>query len=247
MRMESLLAANHDEYDEEGGASSAMSTVPFERYDEEFLSLSEQVRRSLDSLNDDLEKGGVTSVESDLKMSSNLLSQCDDLLKQMGLEARGADNAESKKELLGKVKVCKSKLSSLKSDYEAARNRADRAGLGLDPSTSGASGGGLKNDHRERLLRTNDQLSRQNETLENARRIMADTEGVALEITDELGRNRETIESAKGRVRDVSGLTNRARRIVQSMNRREVQQKLAMYVVSFALILVIIVIMFGMR
>ena len=220
-----------------------MSTVPFERYDEEFLSLSEQVRRSLAALDDDVGNGISTSTESDLKMASNLLSQCDDLLKQMGLEARGVDDATAKRDLLAKVRTCKTKLSSLRADYDSIREKVDRSNLGLETRSPGSSGSG----HRERLLQTNDMVSAQNDTLENARRVMADTEGVALEITDELSRNREKIESAHSRVRDVSGLTNRARRIVQSMNRREVQQKLAMYVVSFALIIVVIVIMFGMR
>ena len=76
---------------------------------------------------------------------------------------------------------------------------------------------------------------------------MSDTEGTAMEITSELSRNREKIESAHSRVRDVSGLTNRARRIVQSMSRREVQQKLAMYVVSGVLILLVLVILSNMR
>ena len=76
---------------------------------------------------------------------------------------------------------------------------------------------------------------------------MSDTGETAMEITSELARNREKIESAHGRVREVSGLTNRARRIVQSMSRREVQQKLAMYMVSGGLILLLIIILFNSR
>jgi len=240
--MESLISSAHPTDD-----AGTMSSIPFDRYDEEFLSLTEQVRRSLSSLEGDLESnGGSSSVESDLKMTANLLSQCDDLLKQMGLEARSAGDAQSKAELLGKVKKCKSKLSGLRSEYEAARTKMERSHLGLDNGNAPRSGG-LSNDHRERLLKTNDQLENQNRTLDRARRVMAETEDTALEITEELGRNREKIESAHGRVRDVAGLTNRARRIVQSMNRREVQQKLAMYVVSAALIIVLIVILINIR
>lgn len=75
---------------------------------------------------------------------------------------------------------------------------------------------------------------------------MAETESVALEITEELGRHRETISSAHGRVRQVSGMTNRARRIVQSMGRREVQQKLILYGVAGAVLLVFLMLLYGM-
>jgi|EP00984_Skeletonema_dohrnii_P035818 vesicle transport through interaction with t-SNAREs protein 1 len=75
---------------------------------------------------------------------------------------------------------------------------------------------------------------------------MAETEGVALEITEELGRHRETISSAHGRVRQVTGMTNRARRIVQSMSRREVQQKLILYGVAGTIVLVFLMLIYGM-
>jgi hypothetical protein len=64
---------------------------------------------------------------------------------------------------------------------------------------------------------------------------MAETEDVALEITEELARNRETIESTHSRVRGVSSLTNRARRVLVSMQRREVQQKMVVYGIGIAL------------
>ena len=64
-------------------------------------------------------------------------------------------------------------------------------------------------------------LASQNATLENARRVMADTEATAGTITEELARNRETIESAQGRVGELHGMTNSARRTVQNMQRRK--------------------------
>ena len=223
-----------------------MSPIPFDRYDEEFEELTSQVRRSLQSLKTaDIES---SSVQTDLQMTSNLLSQCDDLLKQMSVEARGIDDADTKAKCLSKVRQCKSSLSDLRSEYETENTKFERSALGLGGSgRDGRRGGGLSDEQRDRLLHTNDQIASQNRTLDNARRIMADTEETAMEITSELARNREKIESAHGRVREVSGLTNRARRIVQSMSRREVQQKLAMYMVSGGLILLLIIILFNAR
>ena len=75
---------------------------------------------------------------------------------------------------------------------------------------------------------------------------MAETESVAMEITEELGRHRETIGNAHGRVRQVTGMTNRARRIVQNMSRREVQQKLILYGVAGTIGLVFMFLLYSM-
>uniref|UniRef100_A0A6U3TNS8 Vesicle transport v-SNARE N-terminal domain-containing protein n=1 Tax=Skeletonema marinoi TaxID=267567 RepID=A0A6U3TNS8_9STRA len=233
------------------------SSIPFERYDEEFLSLTEQVTSKLRPL--DPSTASSTSLpptaEADVKMAHNLLLQADDLLKQMGLEARGVDDAAVKRDLLAKVRVCKTRLANLRDDYESAKNHIDRSSLGLNEDIelggrngSNNSGGGRNrtNGSKERLLSNTDTLQSQSDTLANARSVMAETEGVALEITEELGRHRETISSAHGRVRQVTGMTNRARRIVQSMSRREVQQKLILYGVAGTIVLVFLMLIYGM-
>jgi len=223
-------------------SSNMASDLPFERYDAEFLSLTSQVQSSLASLQ------SAGDPQSELNFCKNLLSQCDDLLKQMSVEARSASDAGTKQDLLKKVRVCKTRLANLRDDYNSSKTNLERDSLlGGNGSDNNNNNGKLdSNGHRERLLQAGENLSAQNDTLENARRVMAETEDVALEITSELGRNREKIQSATGRVRDVSGLTNQARRIVQSMSRREVQQKLAMYVISFLIIVTFLVLMYRM-
>ena len=86
--------------------------------------------------------------------------------------------------------------------------------LGLDSKTSCGT-----NDDKE--LNNNIQLRSQNETLANARGIIAETENVALDITQELSRQRDTISSTNDRVDEVTSITDRAQRIVQSMTRRK--------------------------
>ena len=151
--------------------------------------------------------------------------------------------------------MCKARLANLRDDYEAAKSHVERAGLGLGSNqangpaggrSGGAPGGGRGGRGKERLLSNTDALQSQSDTLANARSVMAETESVALEITEELGRHRETIASAHGRVRQVTGMTNRARRIVQSMGRREVQQKLILYAVVGAVLIVFLILIYGM-
>ena len=121
------------------------------------------------------------------------------------------------------VRVCKTRLANLRDDYEAAKGYVERGSLGLTNDVeSGGRDTGQRSGYggKERLLSNTESLQNQSDTLSNARSIMAETESVALEITEELGRHRETIGRSHGRVREVTGMTNRARRIVQSMSRR---------------------------
>lgn len=205
------------------------SSIPFERYDDEFASLMEQVKQSLNS-----------KEHESIKYTSSLLSQCDDLLKQMAVEARGVGDATAKRDLLAKVRTCKSQLADLKEQHSTVLSEMDRESLLGKKNGSNYS-------NKERLLENETSLEKQNDTLENARRVMAETEDVALEISSELGRNREVLGSAHGRVHEVSGLTNRARRILQSMTRRQVQQKLAIYAASIGIVIVFLIILWNMR
>lgn len=207
-------------------------SAAFQRYVEEFNSLRQQIQSSLDdplSLADDLENGG--------GQTQSNIDQCDELLQQMALEARSSSaDASQKKELLGKVKTYKSELQTLKDDYNKKSLMAGRSG-------SGGSG----DQHKERLLKQQEMLHNQNSQLDSARRVLQETEQVALEITEELGNNRATIESAHSRVRQVTSLTGRARRIVGSMSQRASQQKMLLYGLSGSIIIVFFIFLKWLR
>lgn len=201
-----------------------MSSASFQRYNDEFRSLKKQVQDSLQDGFRDEEVGDTGS----------LLSQCDELLQQMALEARSVADAGTKRELLQQVRGCKSELQALKDEHNKQSLMAS--------ARSGSAG----NNH-ERLLQQQEMLTKQNSQLENAMKVLEETEAVAMEIGEELSHNRETIESAHGRVRQVTALTGRARRVVQSMNRRAVQQKMLMYGISASVVIVFVALLWWMR
>jgi len=186
----------------------------FQRYDDEFQSLIRQVRASFGS------DGGFKDEEiADAATNTvDCIDQCDDLLQQMALEARSVPDASLKRELLAKVRSYKGELQNLK-DEDNKRSLM----------SSARGNGSSSDDHRERMRQQQEMLQNQNKTLDSARRVLQETEQVALEITDELSNNRATIESASGRVRQVSSMAGRARRIISSMNQRSRQQKMLMY------------------
>uniref|UniRef100_A0A7R9WQ52 t-SNARE coiled-coil homology domain-containing protein n=1 Tax=Craspedostauros australis TaxID=1486917 RepID=A0A7R9WQ52_9STRA len=199
----------------------AHSYLPFQRYDEEFKSLTQQVQASLQQSDED----GTVHTEA-------LIMQCDELLQQMALEARSVSDSSLKRDLLQQVRGYKSELQS----YKDERDRQSLLG------GSRQSGGG-SSAHRQRLMDQQDMLEQQNSRLDNARKVMEETEQVALEIGEELSHNRETLQSAHGRIHQVTSMTGRAKRIVQSMSQRAVQQKMMLYGLSASVVIVFFILL----
>jgi vesicle transport through interaction with t-SNAREs 1 len=210
----------------------------FQRYDHEFQSLLHQIQQSIQ----DNTNGRAPGPSS---YSDNLFQQADDLVKQMALEARSiGDSANLKNDLLQKVRKCKSQVATLQTQSQQRQLFHDNNGHDDDDD-----GNNKNNNGHDRLLqrqqKDEDLLVNQNDTLERARRTMLETEQVALEITEELSHNRDKLMSAHGRVREVSGMTSRAKRLLNSMSQRAVQQKMIMYGVSIGLVLGFLILLYS--
>ena len=137
--------------------SADYSRINFDQYDEEFNNICQQVQKSL-------------TEEPPSQYTSSLLQQCDDLVQQMNLEARAVSDTSLRNTLIQKVKACKAEYQRLKSESERQGLMGNRGSRG--------------EDERLMLQKNEDTLASQNDTLERARRTMADTEMVGLEIID---------------------------------------------------------------
>ena len=202
----------------------------FKAYDEEFNSLSREISRNISDLkaagqDEEAASAGLT------RQLEALLSQAADLIKQMEVEVRSHDSA-TRKVLQDKVLHYKKSLASHRSDFERAKEAAERSALGI---------GSKSQEQRQRLLDVNDKLAMQNEKILAATRTVAETEEVGLEIVQELGRNREKIQSAHSKVKEFSGLTDTARRMITSMQRRDIQQRFILCFIAMVLIIAIAV------
>ena len=222
----------------------------FQRYDDEFATLTKQVKSSFNDNNnnggggggggykDDEESG--TTTETTNTSAGDMLDQCDELLQQMALEARSSEtDAGVKRELLVKVRNYKNEIKSLKDENNKRSLMSSRNNSGM--------GGNNNNSQKQKLLQQQEMMTNQNNQLDSARRVLQETEQVALEIGEELQSNRATIESAHGRVRQVTTLTGRARRVVASMNQRAVQQKMLLYGLAASVVIVFFIFIKWMR
>ena len=206
--------------------------MSFDTYNEELQSILSKLRSSLSTDTD-------TPSLADLKIIHELLQQGDDILKQMGLEARGVDDADIKRELLGKViyiylydymcaslltdhaptkhkcqvRIYKTDISKLREEYNTIKDCIERSSLGLDNDSN--------NNEDSHLLNNNIKIRNQNETLANAIAVAAETEQVAMGITQELDSQRETVNNTQQQTDEVISITERAQGLIQSMQRRK--------------------------
>ena len=207
----------------------------FEAYDTEFSALTQSIGKEFANLRAiEQEDGGNENSGAAIRMIEALFMQSSDLIKQMEVEVRSHDGP-TRKQLGDKVNHYKKSLLIQKTEFTVCKNKIAKASLRSDNSIDEAHG------DRSRLLGVNDKLYRQNEAIESAQRTVFETEEVGADIVEELGRNREKIQSAQDRVREFGGVTDGARRLVSSMQRRNSQQKFFMYALYASLLVAVLV------
>ena len=101
------------------------------------------------------------------------VAQLEGIIKQMKVEVRSQEPA-TKAALSIKVQSYEKALAGMKSDLGKAREREEKDAL-FGGGGAGVGGTGAM-AQRQRLLETNERLANQNRTIENARKVMAETE-----------------------------------------------------------------------
>ncbi|CAM9594337.1 unnamed protein product [Chrysoparadoxa australica] len=188
----------------------------FDSYNEEFRALSSEIAKGISHAT--TYETEAVAKRTELRKVDALLGQASDLIKQMDVEVRSASDVPTKKDLQAKVATYKQSLSRLKSDYTRAVQAEERAGLMGDQDHLFAQGrGSASQQQHDRLLQTSDMLERQGGYLESSKRMVAEIEDVAMDITSELGRNRETIQSAHSKVKETNSAMEVAKGAVDRM------------------------------
>nr|XP_060618410.1 vesicle transport through interaction with t-SNAREs homolog 1B [Anolis sagrei ordinatus] len=81
------------------------------------------------------------------------------------------------------------------------------------------------------LLQGTDSLNRASQSIERSHQIAAETDQIGSEIIEELGEQREQLERTKGRLVNTSENLSRSRKILRSMSRRLMTNKLLLSVI----------------
>ena len=124
-----------------------MSNQIFAAYDQEFNNLSREIQKNISELKNDSSSATMSPIHSDglIRQIEALLTQANDLLKQMNVEVRSHDPA-TRKILTEKMAQYAKIVSSHKMDFERAKEQVQRSALIGDRSMA----------DRQRLLDTND-------------------------------------------------------------------------------------------
>ena len=191
------------------------ASTSFQRYLEEFQTLSRQVEQCIHNhhqkqqqqqqqpQHQDRRRTNINDDGEQEEGAEELIRQCDELLQLMTVEARSVDVSSilSKADMLDQMNACKLRLQILK-------DQSERQSL-----FSGTN----QQRHRDRLQQQQDQVISQNLQLENAKRTLVETEEIANSISIELLRNRNTITSSQNKIQNVSSMTNQASKLIKSM------------------------------
>jgi hypothetical protein len=134
-------------------------------------------------------------LDSSQSQHRRLVSEARSLLRQMTVEAHDSDKSD---EWLQRIQIYSDQLQIIQRDAERATLLGSRVRTGDS---------------------NNDMLTRQLDTLEQAKRTLAETEEIAGGIVDNLQDNRTAIESSRQKISSLLGLTQQANTISDNLNR----------------------------
>lgn len=195
----------------------------FNQYETEYCNNSTDIARNLQvigTLSPDQRRGKLREAEAALK-------DADQIIKRMEMEARSF-SPERARVLLQKVKEYKADLATLRADAKkvsaaAAPGAAVRAELGLDDDYYSTSAG-----QRERMLTSTERLNKTGHRIQQGQQQLLETEELGVSILNDLHLQRQTITHARDTLHGADDNIATARRVLATMSRRLMTNKLIM-------------------
>ncbi|XP_053553816.1 vesicle transport through interaction with t-SNAREs homolog 1B [Bombina bombina] len=135
-----------------------------------------------------------------------------------------------------------SKLRTYKKDIVKLQREVRSTDLGVGPGlSSNENRWGIYSQENEQsthlqaqrnlLLQGTESLNRATDSIARSHQIAAETDAIGSDIIEELGGQREQLERTKGRLMDTSENLSRSRKILRSMSRKIVTNKLLLSVI----------------
>lgn len=202
---------------------ATMSSELFENYEVDFNSVISKIRKitsQLGNYSGEQRKANVRAAQKEVE-------EAEDLLQEMEMESRDAPPAYRAK-LQNKMTRYKADLDRLKRELGSSNDRAQLFGGGDMQS--------YEDNQRGRILDTTDRLHQTSDRLANTQRIAAESEAIGHNIMSDLGQQRETIERTRYKVHDVDQNLGRSRKLLNSMSRRIMTNKMIMISIVFILL-----------
>mmetsp|Transcript_16642 Transcript_16642/g.18848 ORF Transcript_16642/g.18848 Transcript_16642/m.18848 type:complete len:223 (+) Transcript_16642:299-967(+) len=212
----------------------------FNSYCEEFAALNQNILSRIGQLKSGDFEADPSARRNVLRQLENEIQQASSLLNQMNIEARTASNSEYKTT----VASSKEGFRKLKHQFEQVKASIEKSELlsrGNDQATEYAVG---SREEMNRFEAATGKLEQQTDTLLESKRVLAETEEIALDVTSNLASNRESILSSHERIRETGGFIGQGQRLLRRMQLRESRRKLVLTGVMVFLFLVFILIIY---
>ncbi|KAJ1103883.1 hypothetical protein NDU88_001304 [Pleurodeles waltl] len=133
------------------------------------------------------------------------------------------------------------KLRSYKKDLGKLQRDVRSTDLGVGPGARQNTNYGMYSPENEQsshlqsqralLIHGTESLNRATQSIERSHRIAAETDQIGTEIIDELGQQREQLDRTKGRLINTSENLSKSRKILRSMSRKLMTNKLLLSVI----------------
>eukprot|EP00775_Hariotina_reticulata_P010085 gene10085-10240_t len=196
----------------------------FHQYETDYCNKSTDISRKISSiaaLTGELRRKKIGEIEADVR-------EADNVIKRLDMEARSLA-PEKSRGLLNKVKEYKADLQSLKEQLKQAAaglsdSDAARAELGLGDSYYSTSAG-----QRERMLAATERMQKTSDRLQVGKQQLAETEELGVTILQDLARQRETILHARDTLHGADDNISKARKILGTMSKRILANKVIMF------------------
>jgi len=197
----------------------------YNQYEQEFSRKTNTIRQkitSLQKLNGEKRKVAIQDVE-------RLIEDAKQILKNMEEFA----NNNKERSLQSKNRTYSRELTTLQRDLQTSSldtfSRRDDYGYGDDLESQ-------KMDQRVRLLVGNEKLEETNDRLLNTQQIATETEEIGVNILGELSSQRQQLERTRDNLNLINDNIIKGRKILSSMSRRIVTNKIILLFIIIVLI-----------
>jgi len=211
----------------------------FDTYEEDFVEL----RNSVDSKIKNIPNLDGSRRQTEIQQGESDIQELEQLLKSMNLSAR---NVGSNQGLISKIRDYENEVSKLKTALRKATMQI-RAGSDRDSLFVG----GLRDEHlsssmdqRERLLSATEKLERSQTDLRQTIATAEETVGIGIDVLGNLDTQKQTMMGIKDKLGRVNENLGRAKRIMRTMARRVVTNKLIMAVIILVLLLAVVLVVY---
>ncbi|XP_054707854.1 vesicle transport through interaction with t-SNAREs homolog 1B-like [Uloborus diversus] len=205
-----------------------MSSENFESLEDDFVALKDGLVSKIDDLNRKSSNQAKKNVQREIERE---LEDAQRLLEDLDGEARSAPYP-FRMQMNSRIKTYRQDLNAIKKKIQQSESSSQRSQLLGNPSQPGT--GPLSSStlgNRGRLLQMNETVNRTTESVHRAQRVAAETDEVAVAVVDELGTQREALIRTKERLVDTDSNLVKSRKILRSMYRRVMTNKLILIVI----------------